>query len=204
MSVNRYDSNSGTLTALASGERTWIGTRAQYDAQKTAGTLPNSCLIVITDDEEQTEAHQISYDNTTSGLAATDVQAAVDELDTTLGAKTDTASATGSAFARIAALRNGLLSPTFLVNQVIKDTTTQYSFNNSYSVYLVYCLSANSHYTTHIYYKAFGRVVFTGNNPTTNQYFCITVDGSTGKFQGQYLNSYEGTYGCRLVMYGLL
>ncbi len=52
MSVNKYDSTTGTLTSLASGARTWIGTKAAYDAEKLAGTLPTNCLIVITDDEE--------------------------------------------------------------------------------------------------------------------------------------------------------
>ena len=51
MSVNKYDSTTGTLTTLATGDRTWVGTKAAYDAQKQAGTLPNDCLIVITDDE---------------------------------------------------------------------------------------------------------------------------------------------------------
>lgn len=80
MSVNKYNPSTGTLTTLASGDRTWIGTKAQYDAQKTAGTLPNNALIVITDDEQQTEAEQISYDNTDSGLTADNVQDAIDVL----------------------------------------------------------------------------------------------------------------------------
>ena len=52
MSVNKYDATTGTLTTLASGSRIWTGTKAAYDAQKAAGTLPNNCIIVITDDEE--------------------------------------------------------------------------------------------------------------------------------------------------------
>ena len=51
MSVNKYDATTGTLTILASGSRIWTGTKAAYDAQKAAGTLPNNCIIVITDDE---------------------------------------------------------------------------------------------------------------------------------------------------------
>ena len=53
MSVNRYDSTSGTLTSLAAGSRTWIGTKAAYEAEKQAGTLPTNCLVVITDDETE-------------------------------------------------------------------------------------------------------------------------------------------------------
>ena len=51
MSVQYYDKDSGTLTTLASGSRVWTGTKAAYDAEKQAGTLPNNCIIVITDDE---------------------------------------------------------------------------------------------------------------------------------------------------------
>lgn len=51
MSVNKYNASTGELTNIASGQRTWVGTRAAYDAAKTAGTLPNNCLIIITDDE---------------------------------------------------------------------------------------------------------------------------------------------------------
>ena len=50
MSVNRYTTESG-LQTLANGQRTWIGTKDAYEAAKQAGTLPNDCLIAITDDE---------------------------------------------------------------------------------------------------------------------------------------------------------
>lgn len=52
MSVNKYDHTSGELTTLANGSRCWIGTKAAYDAEKQAGTLPSNCLIAITDDSE--------------------------------------------------------------------------------------------------------------------------------------------------------
>lgn len=51
MSVNRYSTESG-LQTLANGQRIWIGTKAAYDAEKQAGTLPSNCLIAITDDSE--------------------------------------------------------------------------------------------------------------------------------------------------------
>ena len=50
MSVNKYTTASG-LQTLANGSRIWIGTKAAYEAAKQAGTLPNDCLIAITDDE---------------------------------------------------------------------------------------------------------------------------------------------------------
>ena len=52
MSVNKYNHTSGELTILANGSRCWIGTKAAYDAEKQAGTLPVNCLIAITDDSE--------------------------------------------------------------------------------------------------------------------------------------------------------
>jgi len=52
MSVNKYNDQTGELTTLANGSRTWIGTKAAHDAAKQAGTLPNNCLIAITDDSE--------------------------------------------------------------------------------------------------------------------------------------------------------
>jgi hypothetical protein len=51
MSVNIYNKDDGSLTALASGQRTWVGTQAAYKAAKQAGTLPNNAIIAITDDE---------------------------------------------------------------------------------------------------------------------------------------------------------
>ena len=62
MSINRYDSTTQQLTSLAGGTRTWVGTKAAYDAEKLAGTLPNNCLIVITDDEEELAQEVIQDD----------------------------------------------------------------------------------------------------------------------------------------------
>lgn len=50
MSVNKYDHNSGQLTTLASGSRTWIGTKEAYEQAKQAGTLPTDVLAMIVDD----------------------------------------------------------------------------------------------------------------------------------------------------------
>lgn len=80
MSVNKYDSTTGTLTSVAASGRVWIGTKAQHDAAVQAGTMPNNCLISITDDDEDSPARLIAYDNTTSGLQAENVQDALDEV----------------------------------------------------------------------------------------------------------------------------
>ena len=52
MSVNKYSTTDGLVT-LANGSRMWVGTQAAHDAAKQAGTLPNNCLIAITDDASE-------------------------------------------------------------------------------------------------------------------------------------------------------
>ena len=60
MSVNKYNTTTGELETIASGQRTWVGTRAAYDAAKSAGTLPTNALICITDDEDDTIADAVT------------------------------------------------------------------------------------------------------------------------------------------------
>ena len=79
MAVYNYDSNTGNLTTVAtSGQRTWVGTKAQHDAARAAGTLPNNALIALIDDEEDAQASNVAYDNTNSGISATNAQNAID------------------------------------------------------------------------------------------------------------------------------
>lgn len=66
MSVNRYNATTGELTSLATGSRTWVGTREAYDQAKQAGTLPNNCLIAITDDEK--DHNHYSTEETATGM----------------------------------------------------------------------------------------------------------------------------------------
>jgi len=80
LSVNKYDSTTGTLTSVAASGRVWIGTTAQHNAAIQAGTMPNNCLVSITDDESDSPADLISYDNTSSHLIAENVQDAIDEI----------------------------------------------------------------------------------------------------------------------------
>lgn len=51
MSLNTYDSSSGTLTNIASSSRIWTGTKAEWNALVQAGTAPRNVLVAITDDE---------------------------------------------------------------------------------------------------------------------------------------------------------
>ena len=76
MSINKYNPQTGELTNLASGSRIWTGTKAAYDAQKQAGTLPNNCIICITDDEEELAQEVIEDDPraVTSGAVYTALQ----------------------------------------------------------------------------------------------------------------------------------
>lgn len=66
MSVNRYDPTTGSLTNIASGQRTWVGTQAAYKAAKQAGTLPNNAIIAITDDE--VDHNHYSTDEVETGM----------------------------------------------------------------------------------------------------------------------------------------
>lgn len=50
MSLNAYDKISGELVTLANGQRIWVGTTAAHEAAVAAGTMPNNCLVAITDD----------------------------------------------------------------------------------------------------------------------------------------------------------
>ena len=56
MSLNKYNSETGELTTLASGTRMWIGTKSAHDLAAAAGTLPSNCLISIIDDAPDSDA----------------------------------------------------------------------------------------------------------------------------------------------------
>jgi len=50
MSVNKVNKDTGELVTLANGTRMWIGTQSAHDAAVSAGTMPNNCMVCITDD----------------------------------------------------------------------------------------------------------------------------------------------------------
>lgn len=50
MSVNKVNKDTGELVTLASGQRMWVGTKAAHTAAIAAGTMPNNCMVCITDD----------------------------------------------------------------------------------------------------------------------------------------------------------
>lgn len=60
----------------------WAGTQAQWDAlTPVEKAVYNGKIIAIIDDDEAIAAEDITYDSTSSGLTAANVQAAVDELN---------------------------------------------------------------------------------------------------------------------------
>lgn len=61
MSINAYNSQTGTSTVLANGQRLWMGTQSAHDAAVQAGTMPNNCLVSITDDFP-TDSHFVDTD----------------------------------------------------------------------------------------------------------------------------------------------
>lgn len=50
MSTNLVNKNTGELVTLASGVRCWIGTKSAHDLAVQQGTMPNNCMVCITDD----------------------------------------------------------------------------------------------------------------------------------------------------------
>lgn len=50
MSVNKVDKTTGELVILANGTRMWIGTKSVHDLAVQQGTMPNNCMVCITDD----------------------------------------------------------------------------------------------------------------------------------------------------------
>lgn len=50
MSVNKINKATGELVTLASGTRIWCGTKTDHDLAVQQGTMPNNCMVCITDD----------------------------------------------------------------------------------------------------------------------------------------------------------
>ena len=63
-----------------------VGTQAQIQSMLSQGLLADGTVVIITDDysADVNLAENVGYDNTTSGLSATNVQSAIDEVDNVL------------------------------------------------------------------------------------------------------------------------
>lgn len=50
MSVNAVNKTTGELVTLANGSRIWIGIKSAHDLAVQQGTMPNNCMVCITDE----------------------------------------------------------------------------------------------------------------------------------------------------------
>lgn len=67
MSVNKVSKDTGELVTLANGTRMWIGTKSAHDLAVQQGTMPNNCMVCITDDAAGEEAWEYSTSETNTG-----------------------------------------------------------------------------------------------------------------------------------------
>lgn len=67
MSVNYVDKTTGELVTLANGTRMWIGTKEAHDLAVQQGTMPNNCMVCITNDAAGEEAWEYSTSETNTG-----------------------------------------------------------------------------------------------------------------------------------------
>lgn len=67
MSTNIVNKDTGELVALANGTRMWIGTQSAHDLAVQLHTMPNNCMVCITDDAAGDEAWQYSTSETRTG-----------------------------------------------------------------------------------------------------------------------------------------
>lgn len=88
----------------------------------------------------------------------------------------------------------------------IKNNTTEYTFDNSYNVYMVVVASANLHRIQHLCFKSqsTGNISLVGYNLSTAQGISVRVNFNTGKLKGDIINSYEQQYGCKVWVYGIM
>jgi len=56
MSTNFVNKTTGELVTLANGTRMWIGTKSAHDNAVQQGTMPNNCMVCITDDYPESSA----------------------------------------------------------------------------------------------------------------------------------------------------
>lgn len=67
MSTNFVNKDTGELVTLANGTRMWVGTKSAHDLAVQQGTMPNNCMVCITDDAAGEEAWQYSTEETRTG-----------------------------------------------------------------------------------------------------------------------------------------
>jgi TfoX/Sxy family transcriptional regulator of competence genes len=63
MSINKYDKDQQKLIPIAGGQQIWIGTKEAHDQAVSAGTMPNNCLVSVTDDTDSTYSTEVAKDD---------------------------------------------------------------------------------------------------------------------------------------------
>lgn len=129
--INTAAGGNATQTTVAQNfKRTVTLTSAQY-SQLSAAEKAADIVYIITDDNA-ISAEDVEYDNTTSGLTATDVQDAVDELADGKAAKADLSSiqATGTTNTTGAVIPAGAY---FYLNGVYHRAKTQIDINAAFT-----------------------------------------------------------------------
>ena len=67
------------------GSGAWVGTKKEFEVAVEEGKIADGTQVIITDDYESgITASMTLYSNAQSGLVATNVQSAIDELDSTI------------------------------------------------------------------------------------------------------------------------
>jgi len=61
MSTNFVNKSTGELVTLANGTRMWIGTKSAHDNAVQQGTMPNNCMVCITDDYSESEPQEVEW-----------------------------------------------------------------------------------------------------------------------------------------------
>ena len=80
------------------GSGAWVGTQEEFELAVEEGKIADGTQVIITDDYESgITASMTLYSNAQSGLVATNVQSAIDELDSTI----DTLNSNFSEFKKI-------------------------------------------------------------------------------------------------------
>lgn len=81
------------------GSGAWVGTKEEFELAVKEGKIADGTQVIITDDYESgITASMTLYSNAQSGLVATNVQSAIDELDSTVDTLNNTVDTLNSNF----------------------------------------------------------------------------------------------------------
>lgn len=93
---NQIMADVGEERILIGGNNVFTGTQAEYEEALSQGLIFEGMQVNITDDyDRDLESQNISYDNTDSGLTATNVKDAIDEVQSEVDFLTEVDGTTG-------------------------------------------------------------------------------------------------------------